>query len=274
MYSSSNIFKNMKQKEYFIKRQLNNNSNNFEEEYWGIVKDPDGKIRDVGDERNHKLEWAKEEIRFINNLDPGVILDIGCGIGAVLEGIDDGWEKHGVEVSKYAAAKANNYGKIFLGELHNAKYPSNYFDAILLFHVIEHLNSPIEVLIEIHRILKDGGYLIVGTPDFDCACARRYGDNFRLLHDNTDISLFSNESLHRMLFDYGFSILQTDFNYFESKYFTKENLLRLFNTKEISPPFYGNIMTKYCKKLSMEEAYERIKVLQSTLDSIFKEDKL
>ena len=97
--------------------------------------------------------------------------------------------------------------------------------------------------------------LIVGTPDFDCGCARRYGENFRLLHDNTHISRFSQMKVC-------IGCLQiTDFQnsrernliILNSKYFTKENLLRLFDTEEVSPPFYGNIMTKYCEKLSMEE---------------------
>ncbi len=269
MKFSRNKFENMKQDQYFVKRQLTNPTN-FEEEYWGEVKDPDGNIRNIGDERNHKRELAKNEIKFINDLNPGAILDIGCGTGAILEGIDAAWEKHGVEVSKYAASKASDVGKIFIGELHQAKYPDNYFDAILLFHVIEHLNSPVNVMIEIHRILKEGGFLIVGTPDFDCGCARRYGENFRLLHDKTHISLFSNESLHRMLTNFGFKILRTEFDFFNSKYFTKDNLLRLFDTDVVSPPFYGNIMTKYCEKLSMENAYDRIKVQQEVLDTIFK----
>ena len=269
MKSCSNKFENMKLNEYFIKRQLQKTAG-FEEEYWGKVEDPDGYIRNMGNEREHKRELAREEIKFINTLDAGKILDIGCGTGAILEGIDETWEKHGVEVSKYAASKASDYGNIFLGEVHNAKYPKNNFDVILLFHVIEHLISPIEVMMEVHRILKEGGVLIIGTPDFDSGCARRYEDNFRLLHDQTHISLFSNESLHRLLLDYGFSIIRTEFYFFESKYFTKENILRLFNTEDVSPPFYGNILTKYCKKLNEEDAYNRTSILKENLDSLFK----
>ena len=88
----------------------------------------------------------------------------------------------------------------------------------------------------------------MATPDFDSGCARQFGPNYRLLHDPTHISLFSNDSMHRFLRDHGFKIFRADYPFFETRYFTKENLIRLFDTGEVSPPFYGNFMTFYCQK--------------------------
>jgi hypothetical protein len=90
--------------------------------------------------------------------------------------------------------------------------------------------------------------LIVGTPNFDSACARRFGERYRLLHDQTHISLFSRESLDRFLWDHGFFVERVEFPYFETRYFTTENFERLKDKDGVSPPFYGNIMTFYCRK--------------------------
>ena len=90
---------------------------------------------------------------------------------------------------------------------------------------------------------KKNGYLIIGTPDFDSAMARRYKNRYRLLHDKTHISLFSLDSISRLLRDSSFKIKLIDFPYFETKYFNKKNLFRLFSTKKVSPPFYGSFMT-------------------------------
>jgi hypothetical protein len=110
------------------------------------------------------------------------------------------------------------------------------------------MQNPVENLEKALKILKDDGIIIIATPDFDSGCARRFGNNYRLLHDSTHISLFSNDSMHRMLRDHLLEIEYVDYPFFGTKYFNKENLDRLFNIEETSPAFYGNFMTFYCRK--------------------------
>ena len=219
----------------------------FEEGYWGVVKDPDGNVRDLSRERDKKVEDLACELAFVNKLPPGRLLDVGCGLGHLLSGVDPSWQRHGIEISEYAAEKAAAYGEIHHGDLESAGYPDRFFDVVTLYHVIEHMEDPERELREIKRVLKPGGWLIAGTPNFDSACARRFGDNFRLLNDATHISLFSAESLRRLLEDNGFSVDWEDYPFFDTRYFTRENLERLFDTTKMSPPFYGNIMTLYAR---------------------------
>jgi hypothetical protein len=97
--------------------------------------------------------------------------------------------------------------------------------------------------------LKPGGTLILETPDFDSAAARRFGNNFRMLKDKTHISLFSQDSLIRFIRYNKFKIFQIDYPYFDTPFFNKKNLLKIFNQKKISPPFYGSVITIFCKKI-------------------------
>jgi len=46
-------------------------------------------------------------------------------------------------------------------------FSDEYFDLVTMIHVIEHLDSPYNVLKEIHRILKPGGKLIILTPNLN-----------------------------------------------------------------------------------------------------------
>jgi len=179
---------------YYTRREAQNPSE-FEEGYWGVVKDPDGNVRDLSKERDKKVEDLKAELAFINAQPAGRILDVGCGLGHLLSGVSAEWERHGVEISEYAAERAAAHGAIVNGDLQSACYPDHWFDVVTLYHVIEHMEDPVAELREIRRVLKPGGWLIAGTPNFDSACARRYGDRFRMLHDKTHISLFSAESL-------------------------------------------------------------------------------
>lgn len=241
--------------EYF-KRRVAKKPADYEEVYWGRVVDPDGNVRDRRGERDQHLSDIRQELAFLDSLPHGRLLDVGCGLGFLLSALSSGWEKHGVEVSEFAAKHARAWGEIHTGTLADARFPTGYFDVVVMYHVIEHLEDPIEALLEVYRILRRGGVLLLGTPDFDSGCARRFGKKYRLLHDPTHISLFSNDSMHRCLRDHGFIIDRVEYPFFDTRHFTKENLLRLFETASVSPPFYGNFMTFYCHRPHGGRFYE------------------
>lgn len=233
----------------------------YEEQYWGKIVDPDGCVRNRLEERIKHLEDVKQELAFLNNLPPGRILDIGCGLGYLLSGLDERWERHGVEISQFAARQAAQWGRIFVGKVQDAQYADAYFDVVVMHHVIEHVADPEAMIQEVFRILRDGGILVLGTPDFDSGAARRFGDKYRLLHDPTHIRLFTNESMHRFLRDYEFVIDRVEYPYFDTRYFTPENLMRLFDVTQISPPFYGSFMTFYCHKPKLGAAARSLQQL-------------
>ena len=101
---------------------------------------------------------------------------------------------------------------------------------------------------KIYKKLKKNGVFILETPDFDSAAARRFGNKFRLLKDKTHISLFSQDSLIRFVRKYNFKIIDINYPFFETPFFTKSNLLKIFKTSKISPPFYGSVITLFLKK--------------------------
>lgn len=249
---------------YFTRRE-STVALDYEAAYWGTVTDPDGNVRDRSKERDQFVGDVTEELAWIHSQrhphSSGRILDVGCGLGFLLSAIEGDWDRHGVEVSKYAAAQAAPWGRIHQGELRSAGYPAGHFDVVVMHHVIEHMADPIAEMREVMRVLKPGGALLLGTPDFDSGCARRFGHNYRLLHDATHISLFSNESMHRFLRDMGLVIDRVSYPFFETRHFTKENLLRLLDTDAVSPPFYGNFMTFYCRKPQTNAVHDGLMAL-------------
>ena len=92
---------------------------------------------------------------------------------------------------------------------------------------------------------------MIATPDFDSPCARRFGLNFRMLHDPGHISLFTSFSLVKMLEDLGFRILEIDFPYFETRFYTQEAMTRMRDRTKVSPPFVGNHINVFAEYLTV-----------------------
>lgn len=100
---------------------------------------------------------------------PGRVLDIGCGRGWLLQAFQKlGWEVQGTEFSETAAAFARDvlHLPVAIGDLKSLEFPAAHFDAITLWHVLEHVPDPQPLLAEAHRLLKPGGILFIGVPDF------------------------------------------------------------------------------------------------------------
>jgi 2-polyprenyl-3-methyl-5-hydroxy-6-metoxy-1,4-benzoquinol methylase len=99
----------------------------------------------------------------------GRYLDVGCGLGTMVAAMSRlGMEAEGVEPSPIAAQKARDAGlTVFCGRLHEAKYHSESFDCISMYHVLEHTEDPVGLLRECCRILKLRGELVVGVPNYN-----------------------------------------------------------------------------------------------------------
>ncbi len=265
-------FDQLKPGEYFLRRAPQGRIS-FEEDYFTpTAVDPDGKLRHLLEEREHKLADIKSELAYINALPAGRLLDVGCGLGEALSGISDAWERHGVEPSKFASQHAAQWGKIHCGYLDAAGYPDDYFDVVLFNHVLEHIADPLPVLREVRRVIKPAGSLVIIVPNFDSGCARRFGENYRFLDDPTHVTCLSPESLRRLLRDTGFKVTRTEYPFFDTNYFTRDNFDRLQDTSGISPAFYGNVMSFYARKMTPEEARELLDVLEDALRSAFGEN--
>lgn len=96
------------------------------------------------------------------------ILDYGCGTGDFIGNLNNNkWDVHGIEVDQDRLSEAKKYSKVKLHEMkvgQKLPFKANYFDAVTLFHVLEHVDSEKEALNEIKRVLKKGGTLYLASP--------------------------------------------------------------------------------------------------------------
>lgn len=135
------------------------------------------------------------------------LLDVGCHIGVLLEVAQTkGWTATGVEPSAWAARQAQERGlNVINSTLAGADLPSNHFDAVTLWDVVEHLTNPKADLNQVHRILKPGGVVAIHTIDIESIPARLMGKRWPWLME-MHLYFFSPRTLAHMLEDIGFKI--------------------------------------------------------------------
>ena len=134
------------------------------------------------------------------------VLDVGCGRGVLLGALaDKGFEVHGFEISEMAVVGADSRAKIRIASsLTEARYPQGNFDQVILWHVLEHLPNPREVLEEIRRILKPGGRLVLAVPNFSSAQSRWAGPTWFHLDLPRHLFHFPKSAVRRLIEECGF----------------------------------------------------------------------
>jgi len=148
----------------------------------------------------------------------GKILDLGCGTGEFLQVFSQKkWKRYGVEPNPlgYEIAVKKQGVKLYSEELINCCFPSNHFDVITAWHVLEHVYNLEETLDEIERILKNDGILFLSTPNLGGVGFKISGKHWFHLDIPRHLFLFNQQSLREILNLSGFKIIRTNFPFLE-----------------------------------------------------------
>lgn len=226
---------------------------NYSDSYWQGGVDRDGVYRDFTQERDFKIKnWYGDVINYVNEEKRELsVLDIGCGLGYFLSGLNNNFKKYGIESSKFATdfvKKKFTEINILNGDYKNIKDFNKKFDIIMFYHVIEHLKNPPEAIKYINEYLKEDGLLILGTPNVESFVAKLFGKNYR--HYTYDHPcLYGEKSLKNLLKENNFKVIKKEKPFWKTVYNNLHNYYKLIMINKLSPAFYGSIFTLYCKKI-------------------------
>lgn len=138
---------------------------------------------------------------------PGRLLEVGCSHGFKLEAARRrGWEVAGVELLPRACAFVRDHFGI---DVHQGTLesfvPDGPFDAVVAWHVLEHVPSIPSFLGHVHAFLRTGGRVFIQVPCFDEARDMTWNEHpevFNTLHS----WYFTRGSLGAMLTEHGFAV--------------------------------------------------------------------
>ena len=160
---------------------------------------------------NERTDWVKKQLKSLPR--DYVLLDAGCG-SQHFRVFCDHLNYKGQDFGQYLKDEKEilgdtrggvggnlgyQYGKLdYLGDIWEIKESNATFDAILCTEVFEHIPYPNEAMLELNRLLKSGGYLIITAP---YACLPHFEPYFFY-------SGFSKQWYRKHLNDLGYEIVE------------------------------------------------------------------
>lgn len=140
-------------------------------------------------------KWRMDKI--LQHVTGENILDYGCGYGKFAS-IIDSKRYVGVEINKNVLEIARetycDNSAVFFCTPEEFKHMELKYDNIILSAVIEHLEKPTEILVQLKQRLSDSGSIIITTPTHKAN---------KILEFGAHLHLFSKEAIdeHDQLFD-------------------------------------------------------------------------
>lgn len=169
----------------------------------------------------HKLpwQWRKSldmQVKLIKKhlKKDGHILEIGCGQGLLLKLLKkESYNVTGLEPSIAASSTARSSGlNVITGEFPQDIPTNTEYDLIIMSHVLEHLENPLEVIKEIRKITKKDGKLLLIQTNYKGLVPKRYKEKWYAWVPEHHFWHFSPEGLQLILKKQGYHTLQNEYS--------------------------------------------------------------
>jgi SAM-dependent methyltransferase len=145
-------------------------------------------------------------------LDP-LFLDIGANSSLMMECANErGYQVYGIEASKDKAAMiAKQFGedRVFSGYFDEnfSKWDGKLFDVVSMYDLFEHVRNPNVILDKVNKLLKDGGYTVIYTPDSLSPSRLVMGKRwYNFLEEH--LFIFSRRNIKEILKKHGFEVIK------------------------------------------------------------------
>jgi 2-polyprenyl-3-methyl-5-hydroxy-6-metoxy-1,4-benzoquinol methylase len=170
--------------------------------------------------REHTLEEKAKLIIKETGETSGNLLDIGSGTGAFLAVMKKkGWEVRGVEPDEDARRLAKQLYNLDIDDpsvLNDVRGSS--FNAITLWHVLEHVHSVHGYIEQLKRILKPEGKLFIAMPNYQSTDSNIYRSYWAAYDVPRHLYHFSPKSIEVLMRKHGLKIEAKKPMWFDSFY--------------------------------------------------------
>jgi SAM-dependent methyltransferase len=141
----------------------------------------------------------------------GRLLDVGAAGGAFVEqALARGFDAEGVEPTpEFAAFAREQLGvPVRTATIEQAQLADDSLDVVTMWHVLEHVPDPVDVLTLLSRALRAGGVVAIEVPNAAGHLARSQGRAWASLEPEVHVNQFGPRSLGAALERAGFDVLE------------------------------------------------------------------
>ncbi|WP_407521389.1 class I SAM-dependent methyltransferase [Lacibacter sp. MH-610] len=127
--------------------------------------------------RSYTLKQKVALVQKVSGKKVGMHLDVGSGTGAFVHAMtEEGWLSTGVEPDEQAREIAAKRYKadVFPAE-HFFSLPAGTYDAVTLWHVLEHVHRLDEYMTQLKTVISANGKIIIAVPNYTSYDAKTYG---------------------------------------------------------------------------------------------------
>lgn len=131
--------------------------------------------------RTARFFTMRRKVALLNKRAPrrGKLLDYGCGTGHFLAAAKSaGWQVAGLEPNARAREEASRRVGQPIGQESLSSFAAGSFDAITLWHVLEHVHTLNETLAQLISLLKPDGVLLIAVPNVESLDAQHYREQW------------------------------------------------------------------------------------------------
>jgi 2-polyprenyl-3-methyl-5-hydroxy-6-metoxy-1,4-benzoquinol methylase len=160
--------------------------------------------------RKFTLKWKANLVnKYAIHSSPNRILDYGCGTGEFLNvKQNQGWQIRGIEPSPIARENANKNTKVSIHPSVNDLKPDQSFNAITLWHVLEHVPDLDETLRTLRTLLIENGTLFIAVPNYNSWDGKYYGNYWAGYDVPRHLWHFSKTSMEQLLLRNGLMLIK------------------------------------------------------------------
>lgn len=170
--------------------------------------------------RKQTLAAKHRLIQTVTRLEQGKLLDVGAGTGAFAAYMQSrGWDTTGLEPDEGARAQAGSLYDIRLQPAEKLYgLSADEFDAITLWHVLEHVHELHPYLDQLKKVLKQEGRLVIAVPNYTSYDAAVYKGAWAAYDVPRHLYHFSPDAMDDLLERHGFYLQATQPMWFDSYY--------------------------------------------------------
>jgi SAM-dependent methyltransferase len=170
--------------------------------------------------RKITLRQKRRLLQNFTGLTTGALLDIGAGTGAFASFMERaGWKVTALEPDETARKMARDTHSITLLPSDKLFHlPPGSFDAITMWHVLEHVHSLHEYMKQLKTLLKPGGRLFIAVPNYTSYDAQMYKADWAAYDVPRHLYHFSPRSMRKLLENHNLALVSVRPMWFDSFY--------------------------------------------------------